>query len=149
MVCNRGKKISRQPGAVLCGAESRCGRRGPHKGAAGPRRARGAGRGGEGCCLALGTGWKRPARDVFTYPPRYPGPGRLGWLIIVVAFGDHCGDPRGMVRPIENPPISIFFKGHQVQRRPWAISKRRHLDSSNLWCGRYRCSPGLTSLFGK
>ncbi|XP_014385837.1 PREDICTED: uncharacterized protein LOC102257677 [Myotis brandtii] len=37
--------------------------------------------------------------------------------------------------------------GRQPLRRPWAISKRRHLDSPNLWCGGSRCSPVLTSLF--
>ncbi|XP_019685471.1 uncharacterized protein LOC109499352 [Felis catus] len=37
--------------------------------------------------------------------------------------------------------------GHQPQRRPWTISTRRHLDPPNSWCGRYHCSPGLTSLF--
>ncbi|VTJ81013.1 Hypothetical predicted protein [Marmota monax] len=38
-------------------------------------------------------------------------------------------------------------QGHQPHRRLWKISKCCYLDSPNLWRGRYRCSPGLTSLF--
>lgn len=29
------------------------------------------------------------------------------------------------------------------------VFKVGHLDFSNLWCGKYPCSAGLTSLFGK
>ncbi|XP_027455878.1 uncharacterized protein LOC113925434 [Zalophus californianus] len=63
-------------------------------------------------------------------PPPPPAKGRLG---------------AGLVSSPRRPAGAAG--GHQPRRRPWAISKRRHLDSSNLWCGRYRCSPGLTSLF--
>ncbi|XP_045853384.1 uncharacterized protein LOC123936926 [Meles meles] len=80
---------------------------------------RAAGAAGEDCCFDLGTGWTCPSRGLFTYPAHFPGRGCLSWLL-----------------------------GQQPRRRPWANSKRRHLDSPNLWCGRYRCSPGLTSLFG-
>ncbi|XP_070273043.1 uncharacterized protein [Myotis yumanensis] len=51
--------------------------------------------------------------------------------------------------PFTDPPPSpgAGRLGRQPLRRPWAVSKRRHLDSPNLWCGGSRCSPVLTSLF--
>lgn len=123
---------------------------GPTKGAAGPRRARGA-VGKAAAWTWAQAGNTRLGVPSLTHHVTLAGPGRLGWLkSLCLLLEITVETPGGMVRAIVNPLISIFFKGHQVQRRrPWAISKRRHLDSSNLWCGRYRCSPGLTSLFGK
>lgn len=113
----------------------------------GGRAEAGAGRSAEGDCI----GWKRPARVSSLTHLGYPGPGRLGWLTSPWLLSEITVEPpKGMVKPIVNPLISIFFKGHQtVRRRPWTVSKRRHLDCPNWWCGQHRCSPDLTSLFGK
>lgn len=56
--------------------------------------------------------------------------------------------PRRAGRAGRKPSSLHVLRGQRPLRRPWAASKRRHLDSPNSWCGQYRCSPGLTSLFG-
>ncbi|KAM9191656.1 uncharacterized protein PS065_019248 isoform 2-T3 [Dugong dugon] len=79
-----------------------------------------------------------------TYPGRY----RLWWWLLRLRYFS-----RSWWRPRATGPADCkcsyfhILQGHPPRRRPWAISKRRHLDCPNQWCGRYRCSHGLTSLF--
>lgn len=113
---NRGKKIGRKPAAVSCGAESRGG--GLRAAQRGGWAEAGAGRSGEGCCLDLHTGWKRPAGVSSLTHLGYPGPGRLEWLTSSWLLLEITVEPpKGMVKPIVNLLISIFFKGHQTLRK--------------------------------
>nr|XP_044622354.1 uncharacterized protein LOC106831734 [Equus asinus] len=110
-----------------------------------PGRAPGAA--GEGCFFDLGAGWKPRSCCLFSYLPRSPGQGCLGWLLLLWLLLETVVETLGRtVKPIVNALISLFFRDTSPNERPWAISRRRHLDSPNLWCGRYRCSLGLTSL---
>ncbi|KAI5167766.1 hypothetical protein MUG91_G43n20 [Manis pentadactyla] len=44
--------------------------------------------------------------------------------------------------------LTNLKRGTPAPAKTGAIPKRRHLGSPNLWCGRHRCAPALTSLFG-
>lgn len=148
LVGNRGKKFRRPRGAELCRAESRGGGlRGPHKGAAEPGRTRGAaGKADAWTWAQAGHSWLGSLHS-----PTALTPARAvccGSCDGGCFWRSRLRPPGGTVQPIVNP-ISIFFRDTSPYGRPWAISRRRHLDSPNLWCGGHRCSPVLTSLFGK
>ncbi|XP_043343090.1 uncharacterized protein LOC122453240 [Cervus canadensis] len=81
--------------------------------------------------------------DLPTSLPR-PGPS-WGACVILTTFGNRGEDPGTTVK-IVNTLISMFCRDASPSADLGRFQSAGHLDSPNLLCGRYRCSPGLTSL---
>ncbi|CAM9793164.1 unnamed protein product, partial [Rangifer tarandus platyrhynchus] len=80
-----------------------------------------------------------------------PIPGRRGRRLALSAIKlfdvlvANCRDPGTTVK-IVNTLISMFCRDVSPSADLGRFQSAGHLDSPNLLCGRYRCSPGLTSL---